>query len=326
MNISIDTDQRSGDETLILENVSKSIKEQRLFPPWSCKIFRGEKIGIIGPNGSGKTSLLKIIADYDISTTGEVKYGSGVLLGYLDQEQELLTPEYTLIEELRTEEPFGREEYIRSILGRFYFSAGQMTEYVANLSGGEQVRLKLAKLFMKKPNLLLLDEPTNHLDIMSREALEDALLSFEGTLIIVSHDRYLLDKVANKIIYLSREEVDAFAGNYSEYMEKVSKFKEAIREEEKEKQKEKTASKKAGKDNKTKTNKANKIKDKAKEVQIDELMEQIDELEAKKQDLEASLSDPEIYKDGEKVKATKEDYQETLSLLEEKYQQLELLV
>ncbi len=320
INLTLTADKRSGDRTLSLTNVTKFMQGERLFPPLSCEIKRGDRVGVIGPNGAGKTSLLKLIAGYDAPDTGSIEYGTRVELGYLDQEQELLNPENTLIEELRSEAPLEKQEYIRWILGRFNFTPAQMLEYVSSLSGGEQVRLRLAKLFIRKPNLLLLDEPTNHLDIYGLEALEEAMVDYNGTLILVSHDRYLFDKVATKIIHISREKVDVFSGNYSEYMEKVQKLAE-MNKEEKEK-----VNKKVMKENKKTASPKAEETEKTGEMQIEALMEEIDQLETQKQELEAALGNPELYKDGNKAQETNVSYQEILTKLEEKYQLLEFMI
>ncbi len=326
MHLRLGTNQSSGEEVINLSDITVRVASKQLFPPLSLKLFRGEKVGIIGPNGSGKTSLLKLMAAIDPPATGSITYGSQVEIGYLDQEQQYLSPGNTLIEELRQEQPMSKEEDLRRVLGRFHFTSEQMVEQVKTLSGGEKVRLALAKLLLKNANLLLLDEPTNHLDITGREALEAALLDYPGTLILVSHDRYLLNKVATKILHLSESKVDIVEGNYSDYTRKMKQIaeqeaEEALQEKLKTKPSPRSPSK-AGDDRKGKQAHADTV---SQQAQLNTLMEEIDQLELEKKELETALGNPELYKDGEQAKEINLAYQEIQNKLIELYGALEAL-
>ncbi|OWZ84793.1 ABC-F family ATP-binding cassette domain-containing protein [Natranaerobius trueperi] len=311
LSLKLDSDRRSGEEVLSLSDISKEIEGNHLFSSFSLKVFRGEKIGIMGPNGSGKSTLLKIIANIIAPSTGTVRYGSNIKIGYLDQEQKSLSYNYTLIEEIRKELPWAKEEEIRKILGKFLFPSEQMDKLVSTLSGGEMVRLTLAKLFIKKANVLLLDEPTNHLDISGREALESALKNFDGTLLVVSHDRYLLDNIISKLINVSNEKVEIFTGNYSEFVEKLAK----VKQDEKESKQKYSHKKQIKKDDKN----INTYK------KTEEVMEEIDQLEKEKTQLESLLGDPELYKDEMKARETNINYQKLTTRLDDLYLQLDEL-
>ena len=211
---------RSGREVLRLRNVAKSYPGKQVFADISFVVERGRKIGIVGPNGSGKTTLLKIIADREIPDAGEVSLGHNVKPIYFAQEFDHLSPSRTVLEELIADADITAGE-ARDLLGRFLFMGDEAFKKVQVLSGGELCRLALAKALATEPNLLLLDEPTNHLDIRSREALEDALRAFNGTIIAASHDRYLLDAIAGDIVEIKDGALTHYLGNYSRYREKV---------------------------------------------------------------------------------------------------------
>lgn len=214
------TSVRSGREVLKLTGLAKSYPGKNLFSDLSATVERGRKIGIVGPNGSGKTTLLRIIAGREVSDGGDVLFGHNVEPIYFAQEFDHLVRSRTVVEELLadTDIPTGRA---RDLLAQFLFMGDDAFKKVEVLSGGEMCRLALAKVLADCPNLLLLDEPTNHLDIRSREALEDALRSFDGTVIVSSHDRYLLDAIADEIIEIKNGVWNRFLGNYSVYKEKT---------------------------------------------------------------------------------------------------------
>ena len=195
----------SGNEVLRVDNLSKSFGEKKLFEDMSFLIRKGERVFIIGKNGSGKSTLMKMLVGEIEANTGFIEAGYNVEVGYFDQQNQDLTESNTLLDELWNAYPEKKEFEIRSALARFRFSAEDCEKTVSMLSGGERARLTLAKLILSPMNLLLLDEPTNHLDIMSREALESALAEFEGTILIVSHDRYLVNKLATRIIEIDND-------------------------------------------------------------------------------------------------------------------------
>lgn len=176
-------------------------------------------MGLIGPNGAGKTTILKMITGEKKPDTGFIQLGNNVKMGYYSQEQERLHPKLTVLDEVRDTFNFGEKE-ARNILGMFLFRGDDVFKTVGMLSGGEKARLSLLCLFLEKPNFLILDEPTNHLDIPTREIMEDAIEAFGGTCLVVSHDRYFLDKVADRILELDHGKLTEYLGNYSYYKEK----------------------------------------------------------------------------------------------------------
>jgi ATP-binding cassette subfamily F protein 3 len=208
---------RSGEEVLILDQITKCYDNRILFTDLSLIIRRGERVGLIGPNGIGKTTLLRLILNQESATDGTVQIGASVEIGYYDQERISLTHDRSVLNELWSVKPSMNEETVRSILGRFLFSEDDVFKQVGQLSGGEQARLALAKLMLKEPNFLILDEPTNHLDIQSRQALEQALATYPGAMLVVSHDRYFLDRVVDELLVFEPDSVSRWPGNYSSY-------------------------------------------------------------------------------------------------------------
>ena len=215
---------KSGNDVLLAEDLAKSfgygMNEKRLFSGVNFDIKRGERICIVGPNGVGKTTLLKVIRGELSPTGGRLKVGYNVEFGYYDQEQSLLNDANTVLEELHDAYRLYIDTELRSILGRFLFQGEDVFLKVGSQSGGEKARLSLLKLMMSGPNVLLLDEPTNHLDIESREVFEDALLEFPGTVLVVSHDRYFLNKIPTRIFELGQEGITSYLGTYNYYVEK----------------------------------------------------------------------------------------------------------
>ncbi len=218
--ISFEANVKSGFDVLHIENLSKSFGDKHLFSNFSLDLKRGEKIALIGENGRGKTTLFKIIMDKIKPDSGVKVLGANVEVGYYDQEQSNLSLDKTILDEVWDDFPYLTTSKLRTALGSFLFTSDDVFKTIDKLSGGEKCRINLLKLMLSKPNLLLLDEPTNHLDIPSREALEEAILSYDGTLIVISHDRYFLNKVIHKIIELEEEGSSEYLGNYSYYVEK----------------------------------------------------------------------------------------------------------
>lgn len=211
---------KSGNDVLYAENLSKTYGNKILFNNVSLDIKRGDKIALIGENGRGKTTLFRVIMNKVIPDSGFITLGKNVQIGYYDQEQSDLNLEKTILDEIWDEFPKLTTTEIRTALASFLFVGDDVFKTISTLSGGEKCRINLLKLMLSRPNLLLLDEPTNHLDIMSREALEDAILSYDGTLIVISHDRYFLNKVINRIYELEINGIKQYLGNYSYYTEK----------------------------------------------------------------------------------------------------------
>ncbi|MDF2883062.1 MAG: transporter related protein [Clostridiaceae bacterium] len=218
--ISFETMIKSGNDVLHIENLSKSFGEKLLFKNLDFDLKRSDKVALIGANGRGKTTLFKIILDNISSDSGTVYLGKNVFVGYYDQEQSNLHLDKNILDEVWDDFPDMTVTQIRSSLAAFLFLGDDVFKNVKDLSGGEKCRINLLKLMLSKSNFLLLDEPTNHLDIPSREALEDALLSYDGTVLVISHDRYFLNKVVSKIYELKEDGVKEYLGNYSYYIEK----------------------------------------------------------------------------------------------------------
>ena len=209
----------SGNDVLTVEHLSKSY-DQVLFQDLNFQIYRGERVAIIGDNGTGKTTLLKIINELTDADTGKITLGSKVHIGYYDQEHQILHPEKTLVEELSDAYPNLTNTEIRNILAAFLFTGDDVFKRIKDLSGGERGRVSLAKLMLSKANFLILDEPTNHLDIVSKEILESALIRYTGTVMYVSHDRYFINQTATRILDLKNQTLVNYIGNYDYYLEK----------------------------------------------------------------------------------------------------------
>ncbi len=221
---------KSGNDVLKVDNLCKNYGDIEIFKNISMTIYKSDRIGIIGPNGIGKSTLLKIISEKIKEYSGDVSVGHGVNIGYYDQEQTGLDNENTVIDEIWDDNPSLNYYDIRTMLAHFLFNGDDLYKIVGDLSGGEKGRLSLLKLMTSKSNFLLMDEPTNHLDIDSKEVLEDALLNYDGTVLVVSHDRYFLNKVANKILDMSQDSIFEYLGNYDYYLEKKAELSETDEE------------------------------------------------------------------------------------------------
>ena len=220
MKLSLDISKESGKDVLTVHDLSKSFDEKHLFSDINFEIKRGERVAIIGDNGTGKTTLLKIINGLLSPDTGEVIYGSNVSIAYYDQEHQVLHMDKTLFDEISDTYPDMNNTQIRNILAAFLFTGEDVFKKIGDLSGGERGRVSLVKLMLSKANFLLLDEPTNHLDILSKDVLESALNSFPGTICYVSHDRYFINKTATRILDLTGNRLLNYIGNYDYYIEK----------------------------------------------------------------------------------------------------------
>lgn len=216
--IHFDVNVRSGNDVLVIENLSKAYGEKKLFTDISLMIRRGERVALIGENGRGKSTLFKIICSLVDPDDGYVKLGKNVYTGYYDQEQKNLSLEKTVLDEIWDEYPNMTVTELRNYLAAFLFTGDDVFKEIPTLSGGEKCRLSLLKLMLSNSNFLLLDEPTNHLDILSREALEDALMEYEGTLLVISHDRYFLNKIINRILELESSGITEYLGNFQYYI------------------------------------------------------------------------------------------------------------
>lgn len=220
MHIRLEPNITSGNDVLTVRNLKKSFGTNHLFSHVDMDIKRGERVAIIGNNGTGKTTLLKIINDMLPADSGEIVLGSKVHIGYYDQEHQVLHMEKTLFDELQDEYPNLNNTRIRNVLAAFLFTGDDVFKRIGDLSGGERGRVSLAKLMLSNANFLILDEPTNHLDITSKEILEQALNQYTGTVLYVSHDRYFINKTATRILELTGETFINYIGNYDYYLEK----------------------------------------------------------------------------------------------------------
>ncbi|HPT84204.1 MAG TPA: ABC-F family ATP-binding cassette domain-containing protein [Limnochordia bacterium] len=306
MTIRFEPKRPSGSRVLTLEDVRKSFGDREVLKGISAEVRRGEHIALLGPNGSGKTTLLKILAG-KLDCSGSVQWGTGAEVGYFSQ-QISLDPENTVLEELYAEHRL-ELGVLRSVLARFLFKGEDVFKQTTMLSGGERSRLALAKLLLHRPNVLLLDEPTNHLDVFAREALEQTLAEFSGTIIFVSHDRYFIDKLASKIWLLEDGRLQQYAGGYRD-------FEQARAAQAAELQ---ARAPKPGPDKPRRS--AAKHRERLRLLE-----EEIVDLEERLAKLEAALASPELYQDESQSVPVIQEYQELQLRLTEKYEEWECLV
>ncbi|MET1123130.1 ABC-F family ATP-binding cassette domain-containing protein [Priestia megaterium] len=324
---SFEIERQSGNEVLNLENVSIGYDEHKyIVQQANLRIKKGESLALVGPNGVGKSTLLKGIVDKLSFKTGTISFGSNVMVGYYDQEQANLTSNKTVLNELWDDYPSKPEKEIRTALGNFLFSGDDVLKIVSTLSGGEKARLALAKLMLQKANFLILDEPTNHLDLDSKQVLENALIDYPGTLLFVSHDRYFINRIANKIAELSPEGVEEFLGDYDYYVEKKAEIEEI-----KELENIKTNEERTVKVDKQsyKQDKEQKKLMRQRTRRIEEIETEVNKLEAAQAENEELLCDPEIYQNHEEVSrlnGENEKISSQLSTLMEEWEELQLLL
>ncbi|MCR4649784.1 MAG: ABC-F family ATP-binding cassette domain-containing protein [Lachnospiraceae bacterium] len=225
MKLFLTPDIESGKDVLSVKGISKSFEERNLFSNLSFELKKGEHVAIIGANGSGKTTILKIINDYlESDTEASIRFGSNVTIGYFDQQSAVIDDSKTLFDEISDSYPDMTQTEIRNTLGAFLFSNDEVFKKIGVLSGGEKCRVVLAKIMLSKANFLVLDEPTNHLDMTSKTILEDALNAFSGTCLYVSHDRYFINKTADRILSLENGRLVEYLGNYDYFLEKKNQL------------------------------------------------------------------------------------------------------
>ncbi|WP_147803348.1 ABC-F family ATP-binding cassette domain-containing protein [Alkalicoccus halolimnae] len=299
-NFRFSINRQSGNDVLMLEDIAVSYDgETPLIDNISLGLTRGESVALIGPNGIGKSTLLKVITGRLKPFKGTIRYGSNVTIGYYDQEQTELHSKKTVLQELWDEYPQTNEKDIRTVLGNFLFSGDDVLKTVYDLSGGEKARLALAKLMMQKANVLILDEPTNHLDLDSKEVLENALIDYPGTIIFVSHDRYFVNRMATRIAELSPQAVTSYLGDYDYYAEKKAEMQELARIAAEEKAVHTETEAPAPK-NDFRRNKEKQKEERQKLRRIEELELAIEDEEKKVEAIEADLCEPENFQDHEK--------------------------
>ena len=305
-------DRPSGNDVLRLEQIAVGYPNKTVSSNISFSVYKQDRIALVGPNGVGKSTLLKTIMKQLNAADGKIQYGTNVQFGYYDQEQAALTGNKTALQELWDEWPLMNERDVRTVLGRFLFSGDDVQKTVSTLSGGEKARLALAKLMLLKANTLVLDEPTNHLDLDSKEVLENALLDFPGTIIFVSHDRYFINRIATKVIELASEDATLFLGDYDYYLEKKEEMEELALENA---VVENTVITKV---NTSTIDKEAKKKERQLRRQLEELESQIPTVDAEIVIIEEKLCDPEIFQDHEAV----QQLQRELDQLKEKQDDL----
>jgi ATP-binding cassette subfamily F protein 3 len=326
---SFEPDFMSGKEVLQVRNVAVTFNDgPPLFKDASFELRRGETAALIGPNGIGKSTLLQCMTGTREPSTGTVNWGTKVKVAYYDQEQTRLNPKNTVMEELWSEYPMIEEARIRTILGNFLFSGEDVLKKISALSGGEKARVALSKLMLRGANMLILDEPTNHLDLISREVLESALIDFEGTLLFISHDRYFLNKMAERVLELHPEGIDQYLGNYDDYIEKKRELEEIAKDAAE------LASKHVNKDaavpdkstvTSFEADKQAKREERNRKRRIAELEEGIASLEESIAFIENEMTKPEVYQDYLALQGYEEDLKNKKTQLTDLFNEWEIL-
>ena len=312
----------SGNDVLKAQGLGKSFGDRKLFEGVDFDLYRGEKVALIGPNGVGKSTLFKIIMGDESQDQGEYKLGQGVDIAYFHQEQKSLNLENSIIDEVWDDNPHMTQTEVRNLLGAFLFEGEDVFKSIRSLSGGERARVAILKLILSKSNLLLLDEPTNHLDIDSKEVLEDALKEYEGTLLTISHDRYFLNTVVDRILVLKPNGIEEYLGNYEYYQNKKKEESEKshLAEMEDLPSKTKTQIKEERRREKELKKNENKAKKLIKDIEVE-----IELLEKQIGGLDYMLCQKEVYTSPERtreVNQEKSDLEKRLSKLYEKWEQI----
>ena len=311
---SFEARRRTGEDVLQLTEMSKSFSEKHLFHDLTLRVRAGDRVALIGPNGVGKSTLIKIIVGEEQPDTGFIRYGSNVDIGYYDQHQSPLHADNTVLDEIWDRFPQMEQSNVRGALGMFLFTGDDVFKPIHTLSGGEKGRVALTALMLRKDNLLLLDEPTNHLDMDSREVLEDALADFGGTIITVSHDRYFINRIANRIIEMQPDGVTEYIGNYDDYIER--KNRPVVVEAEAGKTK--TELEKEKRREKLSRQALRQLKIRAQEAE-----KAVGVKEAEIAELEAQMADPSLYSDAQKSADVQRAYQKAQQALQTLYEQWE---
>ncbi|MCR2803435.1 ABC-F family ATP-binding cassette domain-containing protein [Paenibacillus soyae] len=325
---SFEIERMSGKDVLTVEGLSVEFpgRERPLFRNVGFKLTRGETVALIGPNGIGKSTLLKALVGQLEPATGTIQLGTHVKLGYYDQEHTRLNPQNTILEELWSAYPHLEETRIRTVLGNFLFSGEDVLKRISSLSGGEKARVSLSKLMLAEANLLILDEPTNHLDLFSKEVLEAALLDYEGTLFFISHDRYFLNKMAERIVELGPDGMSHFLGNYDEMLDKKREMEEealeaaALRSSTSKKS---AAPEAAPSSSSYEAEKQAKREERNRQRKAEQLESEIAQLEEQITALEERLADPEVFGNYLRVQELQAEIDTKRSALAAAYEQWE---
>lgn len=318
MHFKLEPAKESGNDVLSVEGLSKAFGGNRLFDNVSFEIKKGEKVALIGNNGTGKTTILKIINHIIEADAGKVKLGANVEIGYYDQEHNVLHMDKTAFDEIGDAYPDMTNTQIRNMLACFLFTGDDVFKKISDLSGGERGRVSLAKLMLSNANFLILDEPTNHLDIMSKEILESALNRYTGTVLYVSHDRYFINKTASRIMELSANTVTNYIGNYDYYLEKrdILAPKEV---------KQVSSEKNTAVKDDWKAQKEEQAKLRKRQNDIAKIEKSIEQLEKDNSELDEQLALPEVYSDVKQLMKLNEKKQEIEKKLEKLYEDWEAL-
>ncbi|WP_270394486.1 ABC-F family ATP-binding cassette domain-containing protein [Bacillus paranthracis] len=324
-----DIEKQSGNDVLQVKDATIGYDKDPIIEHVTMRLTRGDSVALVGPNGIGKSTLLKSIVNKLPLLHGEVSFGSNVSVGYYDQEQANLTSSKRVLNELWDEYPLQPEKEIRTILGNFLFTRDDVLKPVSSLSGGQKARLALAKLMMQKSNLLILDEPTNHLDLNSKEILENALIDYPGTLLFVSHDRYFINRVTTTVVELSTEGAQEYLGDYDYYVEKKNEMIERAEFEQQEQQENHAPVQKTVAPEKLNylEEKERKKLERQRTRKIEELEQNIVQFEEEIATLEDQLCLPEIYADYEKaseITTKKQTLQEQLDACMAEWEELHL--
>lgn len=318
----------SGNDVLTVDGLSKSFGSLTLFRDIRIDIKRGEHVAIIGSNGTGKTTILKIINGLLDADAGTLRTGANVQIGYYDQEHHVLHPDKTLFEEISDEYPTLTNTEIRNTLAAFLFTGEDVFKQIKSLSGGERGRVSLAKLMLSEANFLILDEPTNHLDIMSKEILEDALNSYEGTVLYVSHDRYFINRTAHRILELDHQTLTGYLGNYDYYLEKKQE-KELSDESSIDTKNVENARNIAKDDSQSKSDWKNRKEMQAKRRKLENDLKKtedaIEALETRNDELDTLMASPEICTDVAELTKLSREKETNLKELDLLYEQWEVL-
>ncbi|GAM16186.1 ABC transporter ATP-binding protein [Mesobacillus selenatarsenatis] len=299
---SFQIERQSGNDVLKVDTLAVGYQNEVVSRDITFNLSRGDSTALVGPNGVGKSTLLKTIVEKLPSITGNIQYGSNVSIGYYDQEQAELSSNKKVLNELWDEYPLKSEKEIRTVLGNFLFSGDDVLKIVSTLSGGEKARLALAKLMLQNSNFLILDEPTNHLDLDSKEVLENALIDYPGTILFVSHDRYFINRIATKVLELDRGGSTEYLGDYDYYVEKKLEQEElkALAEQAAKASGSAVDNSKQDKTSYQQDKEAKKL-ERQRKRRMEEVETKIEQLELEVAEYEELLCDPEVFQDHEKA-------------------------
>ena len=313
---SFDVRRRSGEDALEVKELCKTFDGQPVFANVNFKLRTGDRVAVIGPNGVGKSTLFKILMNQLTPDKGSVKYGTNIDVGYYDQHQQNLNPSNTVLDEVWNSFPAMEQSKVRGALGLFLFSGDDVFDTIQSLSGGERGRVALTKLMLKKDNLLLLDEPTNHLDMDSREVLEDALQDFPGTILAISHDRYFINRFADRVMVMNADGVTEYIGNFDDYIEKRDRPRPPVPSAGPEATR--TAIARERKRDRQQSARIRELR-----AQVKKAEEAIEANERRLAELEAQLADPATYADAEAARLLGESYRAEQERTDALYEALE---